>query len=114
MGKSAILKKIHIATLNYNKLKKAPNLLDGIPFEQAGVFWFLPFSPQRLLRSFLLEPKHRKKKQCHIPDAASERVLDADEHLKHTATTEQMGYGIISFFCVLTPEGMNVIVFGEG
>lgn len=38
MGKSAILKKIHIATLNYNKLKKAPNLLDGIPFEQAGVF----------------------------------------------------------------------------
>ena len=38
MGKSAILKKIHIATLNYNKLKKTPNLLDGIPFEQAGVF----------------------------------------------------------------------------
>ena len=27
------------------------------------------------------------------------------------ATTEQMGYGIISFFCVLAPEGMNVIVF---
>ena len=30
-----------------------------------------------------------------------------------TATTEQMGYGIISFFCVLAPEGMNAIVFGE-
>ena len=24
--------------VNDNKLKKAPNLLDGIPFEQAGVF----------------------------------------------------------------------------
>ena len=31
----------------------------------------------------------------------------------NTATTEQMGYGIISFFCVLAPEGMNAIVFGE-
>jgi hypothetical protein len=31
-----------------------------------------------------------------------------------TATTEQVGYGIISFFCVLAPEGMNSIVFGEG
>ena len=29
---------------------------------------------QRLLYSFLLEPKHRKKKYYHIPDAASERV----------------------------------------
>ena len=24
-----------------------------------------------------------------------------------------MGYGIISFFCVLAPEGMNTIVFGR-
>ena len=32
----------------------------------------------------------------------------------NTATTEQMGYGSISFFCVLAPEGMNAIVFGEG
>ena len=32
----------------------------------------------------------------------------------NTATTEQMEYGIISFFCVLAPEGMNAIVFGEG
>ena len=31
----------------------------------------------------------------------------------NTATTEQMGYGIISFFCVLAPEGMNAIVFGR-
>ena len=31
----------------------------------------------------------------------------------NTATTEQMGYGIISFFCVLAPEGMNAIVFEE-
>ena len=31
----------------------------------------------------------------------------------NTATTEQMGYGIISFFYVLAPEGMNSIVFGE-
>ena len=33
-----------------------------------------PYPFQRLLDSFLLEPKHRKKKYCHIPDAASERV----------------------------------------
>ena len=32
----------------------------------------------------------------------------------NTATTEQMGYGSISFFCVLAPEGMNAIVFGGG
>jgi len=32
-----------------------------------------PFLSQRLLNSFLLEPKHRKKKSYHIPDAASER-----------------------------------------
>ena len=31
----------------------------------------------------------------------------------NTATTEQMGYGIISFFCVLASHGMNAIVFGE-
>ena len=31
----------------------------------------------------------------------------------NTATTEQMGDGIISFFCVLAPEGMNTIVFGK-
>ena len=31
----------------------------------------------------------------------------------NTAATEQMGYDIVSFFCVLVPEGMNVIVFGE-
>ena len=30
-----------------------------------------------------------------------------------TATTEQVGYGIISFFCVLAPEGMNSIVSGR-
>ena len=33
-----------------------------------------PSLSQKLLNSFLLEPKHRKKKYCHIPDAASERV----------------------------------------
>ena len=31
----------------------------------------------------------------------------------NTAITEQMGYDIISFFCVLAPEGMNSIVFGK-
>ena len=33
-----------------------------------------PYPSLRLLHSFLLEPKHRKKKQYHIPDVASERV----------------------------------------
>ena len=33
-----------------------------------------PSPSQRLLYSFLLEPKHRKKKYYHIPDAASERA----------------------------------------
>ena len=31
----------------------------------------------------------------------------------NTATTEQVGYGIISFFCVLAPERMNLIVLGR-
>ena len=30
-----------------------------------------------------------------------------------TATTEQMGYGSISFFCVLAPEGAATLVFGR-
>ncbi|MFR2373607.1 MAG: hypothetical protein ACLS8T_39230, partial [Anaerobutyricum sp.] len=33
-------------------------------------------------------------------------------HLKH-APKPHLGYGIISFFCLLAPEGMNAIVFGE-
>ncbi|MBN2927066.1 MAG: hypothetical protein JTJ12_06505, partial [Eubacterium sp.] len=33
-------------------------------------------------------------------------------HLKH-APKPHLGYGIISFFCVLAPEGMNSIVFGR-
>ena len=37
-----------------------------------------------IVYSFLLGPKHRKKKQYPVPDAASERVYDADEHLKHS------------------------------
>ena len=32
--------------------------------------------------------------------------------LKH-APKPHLGYGIISFFCVLAPEGMNEIVFGK-
>ena len=31
----------------------------------------------------------------------------------NTATTKQMGYDIISFFCVLAPERMNATVFGR-
>ena len=53
----------------------SPNKSDDTSSEQAVVFWFLPPYPsQKLLNSFLLEPKHRKKKYCPIPDAASERV----------------------------------------
>ena len=29
----------------------------------------------------------------------------------NTATTEQMGYDIVSFFCILALEGMNATVF---
>ena len=29
------------------------------------------------------------------------------------APKSHLGYDIISFFCVLAPEGMNAIVFGE-
>ena len=53
----------------------SPNKSDDTSSEQAVVFRFLPPYPsQKLLNSFLLEPKHRKKKYCPIPDAASERV----------------------------------------
>ena len=36
------------------------------------IYLLIPY--KKPLHSFLLEPKYRKKKQCHIPDAASERV----------------------------------------
>ena len=53
----------------------SPNKSDEIPFEQAGTFLTSsPYLSQILLHSLLLEPKHRKKKYYHIPDAASERV----------------------------------------
>ena len=40
----------------------------------------------------------------------SRGVSDAHPHPKH-APKPHLGYGSISFFCVLAPEGMNVIVF---
>ena len=59
------------------------------------VICLLSLFPQKLLHSFLLEPKHRKKKYYHIPDA----------------TTEQMGYGSISFFVCFPLMNQIVITY---
>ena len=58
-----------------------------------------PYPSQRLLDSFLLEPKHRKKKYCHIPDA--------DEHLKRS---DYRADGIWQYFFFRLFSLMNQIV----
>ena len=58
----------HSVILKYG----TPGLKAGIAISFAGLI--LCIIIKLLLHSFLLEPKHRKKKYCHIPDAASERV----------------------------------------
>ena len=54
-----------------------------------------PYPSQRLLYSFLLEPKHRNNT---ISQMRLRSVFKMRISILNTATTEQMGYGIISFF----------------
>ena len=59
-------------------------------------------------------PYEKKKKEKNNTSQMRLRsVFKMRMSILNTATTEQMGYGIISFFCVLAPEGMNAIVFGR-
>ena len=50
----------------------------------------------RPLHSFLLEPKHRKRNNT-ISQMRLRSVFKMRMSILSTATTEQMGYGIVSF-----------------
>ena len=69
-----------------------------------------PSLSQRLLDLFLSEPKHRKKNnaisQMRLRNGFKMRIS-----ILNPATTEQMGYGIISFFvCFLSTNLMSYII----
>ena len=57
-----------------------------------------PFSPQRLFHSFHVEPKHRKKRNHVISQMRLRSGFKMRVSILNTATTEQMGYDIVSFF----------------
>ena len=68
------------------------------PSKQESSDFFPPLiPPQRLLHSFLLEPKHRKRNNT-LSQMRLRSVFKMRMSILSTATTEQMGYGIISFF----------------
>ena len=48
--------------------------MDGIPFEQAVVFCFLPLLSPKTIAFIPSGANTQKKEIIHIPDAASERV----------------------------------------
>ena len=84
-----------------------------ISSEQAVVFWFRSpsLSKDYCIHSFWSQ--NTEKRNNTISRMRLRSVFKMRASILNTATTEQMGYGIISFFCVLAPEGMNSIVFGE-
>ena len=58
--------------------------------------------------------KTNEKRNTAISQMRLGSVFRMRMSILNIATTEQMGYGSISFFCVLAPEGMNTISLWEG
>ena len=63
-------------------------------------FWYIPHCPTVDLDS-------QKKEKNNTSQMRLRSVFKMRMSILNTATTEQVGYDIISFFCVLAPEGMN-------
>ena len=72
--------------------------MDGIPFEKAVVFCFLPppLPKDYWIHSFWSQ--NTEKRNNPISQMRLRSVFKMRMSILNTATTEQMGYGIISFF----------------
>ena len=76
----------------------SPNKSDDTSFEQAVVFWFLPHLPPKdyCIHSFWCQ--NTEKRNNTISQMRLRSVLKMRISILNTATTEHLGYGIISFF----------------
>ena len=67
-------------------------------------------SPPSLLKNYCIHSfwsQNTEKRNNTISQMRLRSVFKMRMSILNTATTEQMGYGMVSFFCVLMPEGQN-------
>ena len=82
----------------YCSLKEAPKLLTiHLPSKQE-TFWPLPLIPPRYYCIHSFWSQHTEKRNNTISQMRLRSVFKMQTSILNTATTEQMGYGIISFF----------------
>ena len=82
----------------YCSLKKENNLLNDTSSEQAVVFWPLPLIPPKDYCIHSFWSQNTEKRNTTISQMRLRSVFKMRMRILNTATTEQMGYGIISFF----------------
>ena len=82
----------------YCLLKRVPNLLDDTSSEQVVDFWFLPLFLPKYYCIHSFWSKHTEKRNHTISQMRLRSVFKMRMSILNTATTEQMGYGMISFF----------------
>ena len=98
----------------YYSLKRENNLLDTISFRASSrLLTYPPSSPQRLLNSFWSQ--NTEKRNNTISQMRLRSVFKMRTSILNTATTEQMGYGIISFFVCFPLMNqivkLNIVIF---
>ena len=103
-------KMISPAIIVYNKFTTITFLLDDIPSEQVEVFWPLPLilSKDYWIHSFWSQ--NTEKRNTAISQMRLRSVSKMQISILNTATTEQMGYGIISFFVCFPLMNQIVII----
>ena len=85
----------------YCSLKKAPKLLTiHLPSKQEP-FWPLPLIPPRYYCIHSFWSQYTEKRNTTISQMRLRSVFKMQTSILNTATTEQMGYGSISFFVCL-------------
>ena len=91
-------KMVSPAIIVYNKFTTITFLLDDIPSEQVEVFWPLPLIPPKAYWIHSFWSQNTEKRNNTISQMRLRSVFKMRTSILNTATTEQMGYGIISFF----------------
>ena len=92
------MKKLEVERSYLSDSKRKNNLLDAIPSEQAVVFWPLPLIPPKDYCIHSFWSQNTEKRNNTISQMRLRSVFTMQISILNTATTEQMGYGIISFF----------------
>ena len=82
----------------YGSLKRVPNLLDDTSSEQAEDFYPLPLIPPKDYWIHSFWSQNTEKRNNPISQMRLRSVSKMRTSILDTATTEQMGYGFISFF----------------